>query len=196
MIGKISIPNGLGYILELKPKLSEPVLGLKEWAPADRPHLLSLIYYSFRIMVAIGFFFAGLMLLTVVQWLRGKLAPESISQQRWLLRGWLFAAPLGYIAVECGWIVRCVGRQPWAMYGEIRTADAASNLPPGNVLTTLTLFSAVYTLLFFAALYFGSRVIRQGPNLDLPIPGVESKPAVNVEPGEFVPNQRPVEAQQ
>ncbi|NJL01956.1 MAG: cytochrome ubiquinol oxidase subunit I [Spirulinaceae cyanobacterium SM2_1_0] len=193
---EISIPNGLGYILELKPKLSEPVLGLKEWAPADRPHLLSLIYYSFRIMVAIGFFFAGLMLLTVVQWLRGKLAPESISQQRWLLRGWLFAAPLGYIAVECGWIVRCVGRQPWAMYGEIRTADAASNLPPGNVLTTLTLFSAVYTLLFFAALYFGSRVIRQGPNLDLPIPGVESKPAVNVEPGEFVPNQRPVEAQQ
>ncbi len=193
---ELSIPNGLGYILELKPKLSEPVLGLKEWAPEDRPHMLGLIYYAFRIMVAIGFFLAGLALVTVLQWLRGKLAADQIDQQRWLLRGWIFAAPLGYIAVECGWIVRCVGRQPWTMYGEIRTTDAASNLPAGDVLTTLIGFSVVYTLLFVAALYFGSRIIRQGPNLELPIPGQEEQPAVDVAPGEFRPDQRPVEAQQ
>jgi cytochrome d ubiquinol oxidase subunit I len=111
--------------------------------------------------------------------------------------GWVFAAPLGYIAVESGWIVRCVGRQPWVLYGQIRTVDAASHLPASNVLVSLTSFTTVYTLLFIAALYFSSRIIRTGPNLDLPIPGVEiTKPAVDTTPAEFVPDERPVEAQQ
>lgn len=194
---EIAVPNALGYILELKPKLSAPVEGLKAYKPEDRPHLVGLIYYAFRTMIAIGFFFAGLMLMTVIQWLRGKLSPELIAQQNWLMLGWIFAAPLGYIAVESGWIVRCVGRQPWIVYGQIRTADAASNLPPGNVLTSLTGFAVTYALLFVAALYFGSRIIRRGPRLDLPLPGsAENKPAVETQPGEFVPDERPVEAQQ
>ncbi|MEC4985894.1 MAG: cytochrome ubiquinol oxidase subunit I [Oscillatoria sp. PMC 1068.18] len=193
---EIKVPNALGYILELKPNLSEPVQGLKEYKPEDRPHLVGLIYYAFRIMIAIGFFFAGLMFLTVIQWLRGKLSPDNINQQRWLLAGWIFAAPLGYIAVESGWIVRCVGRQPWIVYNQIRTVDAASNLPPGNVLTSLIGFALTYTLLFFTALYFGSRIIRRGPRLDLPVPGVETQPAVDTKPGQFIPDERPVEAQQ
>ncbi len=194
---EITVPNALGYILELKPKLSAPVEGLKAYKPEDRPRKVGLIYYAFRTMIAIGFFFAGLMLITVLQWLRGKLSPETIDQQKWLMRGWILAAPLGYIAVESGWIVRCVGRQPWIVYGQIRTADAASALPPGNVLTSLTGFALTYTLLFIAALYFGSRIIRRGPRLDLPLPGsVENQPAVETQPGEFVPDERPVEAQQ
>ncbi len=193
---EISIPNGLGYILEFKKNLSEPVLGLKEWQPEDRPRMVGLIYYSFRVMSGIGFFLAGLMGISVIQWLRGKLSPEAIAQQKWLLRTWIFAAPLGYIAVESGWIVRCVGRQPWVVYGQIRTADGVSHLPPGEVLTSLLLFGGIYTILFICALFFGSRIIRQGPNLDLPIPGIESQPAVDTEPAAFVPDQRPVEAQQ
>ncbi|MEC4894279.1 MAG: cytochrome ubiquinol oxidase subunit I [Oscillatoria sp. PMC 1051.18] len=193
---EIKVPNALGYILELKPNLSEPVQGLKEYKSEDRPHMVGLIYYAFRIMIAIGFFFAGLMFVTVIQWLRGKLSPDNINQQRWLLAGWIFAAPLGYIAVESGWIVRCVGRQPWIVYNQIRTVDAASNLPPGNVLTSLTGFAVTYTLLFFTALYFGSRIIRRGPRLDLPVPGVETKPAVDTKPGQFIPDERPVEAKQ
>ncbi len=176
---EIAIPNALGYILELKPKLSEPVRGLKEWPPEDRPHMVGLIYYSFRIMVAIGFFLVGLMFWTVVQWIRGQLAEDKIGQQSWLMATWIFAAPLGYIAVECGWIVRCVGRQPWTLYEQIRTVDAASNLPPSNVLTSLTLFAVVYAILFVCALLFGSRIIRQGPNLDLPVPGEEAKAIIN-----------------
>jgi len=168
---EIAIPNALGYILELKPTLSEPVRGLKEWPPEDRPHMVGLIYYSFRIMVAIGFFLVGLMFWTVVQWIRGQLAEDKIGQQRWLMATWIFAAPLGYIAVESGWIVRCVGRQPWTLYEQIRTVDAASNLPPTNVLTSLTLFAVVYSILFVCAFFFGSRIIRKGPNLDLPVPG-------------------------
>lgn len=193
---EITIPNALGYILEFKPKLSEPVLGLKEWQPSDRPRMVGLIYYSFRIMSAIGFFLAGLMLWSGFQWLLGNLSPEKIPQQKWLLRGWVLAAPLGYIAVEAGWIVRCVGRQPWTLYGQIRTTDAASQLPASNVLTSLTAFAITYSILLVSTLYFGSRIIHKGPNLELPVPGLNDHPAVVTTPAEFVPDQRPVEAQQ
>ncbi|MFB2878597.1 cytochrome ubiquinol oxidase subunit I [Floridanema aerugineum] len=194
---EIAIPNALGYILELKQNLSAPVKGLKEWQPEDRPHLIGLIYYAFRAMVGIGFFLAGLMLITTLYWLLGKLSPENIAKQKWLMGAWILSAPLGYIAVESGWIVRCVGRQPWTLYGQIRTVDSVSNLPPSNVLTSLTGFAVVYSVLFFAVLYFGSRIIRRGPRLDLPIPGVEvTRPAIETTPGEFVPDERPVEAQQ
>ncbi|MBE9127182.1 cytochrome ubiquinol oxidase subunit I [Coleofasciculus sp. LEGE 07081] len=193
---EITIPNGLGYILEFKQNLSEPVLGLKEWKPEDRPRMVGLIYYSFRIMSGIGFFLAGLMLWSVLQWLLGNFSPEKIAQQKWLLRTWIFAAPLGYIAVEAGWIVRCVGRQPWTLYGQIRTADAASHIPASNVLTSLTAFAVIYSILFIATLYFGSRIIRKGPNLKLPVPGLDDQPAVDTTPAEFVRDQRPVEAQQ
>ena len=187
---EIQIPHLLGYILELKPKLSEPVQGLKEWQPENRPRMIGLIYYAFRAMIAIGVFFVALMGITVLQWLRGKLSPENIAQQKWLMRAWILAAPLGYIAVESGWIVRCVGRQPWTVYGEIRTVDAASNLPPGDVLTSLIGFTVVYSVLFISALYFGSRIIRQGPNLELPLPG----DAIDLDttPAEHLPSSRPV----
>ncbi len=192
---EISVPNALSYILEFKPELSRPLRGLKEWKREDRPHLVTLVFYSFRTMVGIGFFFAGLMLFSVLQWLRGKLSPENISKQRWLLRAWVLAAPLGYIAVESGWIVRCVGRQPWSVYGLIRTADSASNVPASNVLTSLLLFAGVYSFLFFCTLFFGSRILRKGPNLGLPVPSLENQPAVEVEPSEHIPDRRPVEIQ-
>lgn len=190
---ELSVPNGLGYILEFKKNLSEPVQGLKEWKPENRPHMVGLIYYSFRIMSGIGFFLVGLMLWSALQWVLGKLSQELITQQKWLMRAWIFAAPLGYIAVESGWIVRCVGRQPWALYGQIRTADAASHIPASNVLTSLTTFAVIYSILLFSTLYFGSRIINKGPNLELPVPGLDNQPAVDPTPTEFVPDQRPVE---
>lgn len=192
---EITVPNGLGYILEFKKNLSEPVLGLKEWNPEDRPHMVGLIYYSFRLMSGIGFFFVGMMVVTLLQWIRGKLSPETISQQKWLLVAWILSSPLGYIAVESGWIVRCVGRQPWTVYGQIRTVDAASHLPAGEILTSLIGFTVIYTVLFIAALYFGSRIIRQGPNLELPLPG-EDKVVMDTKPAEHIPDRRPIEAEQ
>jgi cytochrome bd ubiquinol oxidase subunit I len=192
---EISIPNGLGYILEFKSQLSEPVKGLKEWKSEDRPRMVGLIYYSFRIMSGIGFFFAGLMLWSVLQWVRGKLAPNAIASQRWLMRAWLLAAPLGYIAVESGWIVRCVGRQPWTVYGQLRTVDAVSQLPASEVLGSLAVFTTIYTFLFICTLYFGSSIIRQGPNFNLLLPS-EKEPVVDTTPAEAIPDSRPVEAQQ
>ena len=193
---EIKVPNGLGYVLEFKQKLSEPVLGLKEWKPEDRPRMVGLIYYCFRIMSGIGFFFVGLMLFSIIQWLRGKLSAENIGGQSWLMRAWILADPLGYIAVESGWIVRCVGRQPWVLYGQIRTADAVSAIPASNVLVSLSFFAVVYSFLFVCAMYFGSRIIRKGPNLTLPVPGLDNEPAIETQPAEHIPQQRPVEAQQ
>ena len=194
---ELSIPKGLSYILEFKPKLSEPVLGLKEWKPEDRPPMIGLIFYCFRIMVGIGFFLAGLMLWTVMQWLGGKLSAEKITQQKWLLRIWVLAAPLGYLAIESGWIVRCVGRQPWTVYGKIRTVDAASHLPPGEVLASLSIITVLYTVLFICAMYFGSRIIRRGPDLNIPIPGHKvDKEVVLMESATHIPDSRPLETQQ
>ncbi|PSB13697.1 cytochrome ubiquinol oxidase subunit I [filamentous cyanobacterium CCP1] len=194
---ELAIPNGLGYILELKEKLTEPVLGLKEWEPQDRPRLVGLIYYAFRTMVGIGFLLAGLMAGTVLFWLLGKLSEENITQQRWLMWVWMFAAPLGFVAIDTGWIVRCVGRQPWTLYNQIRTVDSASHIPPSNVLVSLTAFTITYLLLLVAYMYFGSRIIRRGPRFDLLIPGTDpNKPAIKTAPGEFVSDERPVEAQQ
>ena len=64
---------------------------------------------------------------------RRKLGTDSIAAQKWLLRAWVAAIPLGYIAVDMGWITREVGRQPWIIYGLLRTSDAVSNLPVSGV---------------------------------------------------------------
>ncbi|MGF1576875.1 MAG: cytochrome ubiquinol oxidase subunit I [Cyanophyceae cyanobacterium] len=181
---ELEVPYGLGLILDLNPILQKPVLGLKDYAPVDRPPMIPLIYYSFRLMVGIGFFLVALVLVSVLQWLRGKLADEVIAEQKWLMRAWLFAAPLGYLAVESGWIVREVGRQPWTVYGMIRTSDAASHIPASDVLGSLSVFAVVYTILFISALYFARRILIQGPNLNLPAPSLEANRP------EFVPDQR------
>lgn len=193
---EIKIPGALSYLLELKPKLDQPIQGLKAWEPENRPHMVGLIYYSFRIMVAIGLFLAALMFITTIQWLRGQLSAATIGQQKWLMGAWIFAAPLGYIAVETGWIVRCVGRQPWIVYGELRTLESASNLPAGEVLFSLVGLTSMYSVFFVMALYFGSRIIRKGPNLELSAPRTSSQTAMGLKPAQHGPDQRPAEAQQ
>jgi cytochrome bd ubiquinol oxidase subunit I len=200
---EIKIPQGLGYVLEFKKNLTEPVKGLKEWPYEDQPHLVGLVYYCFRIMSGIGLFLVALMGLTVVQWLRGKLAAAEISSQKWLLRAWMWTAPLGYVAIDTGWIVRCTGRQPWVVYGEIRTAAGVSNVPASNILTSLIGFTVAYSLLFVTTLVFGSRIVSQGPNLDLPVPvwdrsdsdGVPAQQGLELMPVKSVPDSRPVEVE-
>lgn len=199
---EIKIPQGLGYILEFKKNLTEPVKGLKEWPYEDQPHLVGLIYYCFRIMSGIGLFLVALMGLTAVQWLRGKLAATEITAQKWLLRAWMWTAPLGYIAIDTGWIVRCTGRQPWVVYGEIRTAAGVSTVPASNVLTSLICFTVAYSILFVTTLVFGSRIVREGPNLDLPVPVWDrsdsdgaAQQGLELMPVKSVPDSRPVEVE-
>ena len=98
-------------------------------------------------------FLAALAVFTAFQWLRGNLVESEITNNKWLLRAWIFSAPLGYIAVEAGWIVRCVGRQPWIVYGELRTVESASNLPPGEILISFSGLMLMYSVLFVAMLF-------------------------------------------
>jgi cytochrome d ubiquinol oxidase subunit I len=138
-------------------------------------------------------FLAALALFTAFQWARGKLSESEITDNKWLLRAWIFSAPLGYIAVETGWIVRCVGRQPWIVYGELRTVESASNLPPGEILFSFSGLMLMYSVFFVAMLFFGSRIIRNGPNVDLPEPNVQLPRLMQAQ---HEPDSRPAEAQQ
>ena len=149
------------------------VRGLREFAPADQPPLLPLIFYAFRVMAGIGFALFFLMLWTGWAWWRGQLRPDRAPANRWLLRAWVAAIPLGYVAVDMGWTVREVGRQPWVIYGLLRTSQGASVLPAAAVGYTLLGYLAIYAGLLVAFVVFAWRIVRKGPNLAVRVPGGE-----------------------
>ncbi|NOU13203.1 MAG: cytochrome ubiquinol oxidase subunit I [Methylococcaceae bacterium] len=161
----ISVPNGLSLLAT--GDHSGQVHGLASFAKADQPPVMPLIFYSFRVMVAIGVAFLALTLWTSVAWFKGQLMPMSIGKNRWLLRAWIASIPLGYVATECGWIVREVGRQPWVIYGILRTKDAASALPVSVVSVSLAAFIIIYSIIFILFLRFAARIIKKGPDLTL-----------------------------
>lgn len=155
--------------------LTGQVKGLKEFAPRDQPPLLPLIFYAFRAMVAIGFAMFFLMVWTAWAWFGGRLAPSEVSANRWLLRAWVAAIPLGYVAVDLGWTVREVGRQPWVIYGLLRTSQAASILPAAAVAYSALAYVAIYAGLLAAFIVFAWRLIRKGPDLNLIPPDVGAR---------------------
>jgi cytochrome d ubiquinol oxidase subunit I len=161
----ISIPNGLSLLATGDPH--GQVQGLKTFARADQPPAIPMIFYCFRIMVVCGLLLAGLMLWTMLLWLKGRLTPELPGLHPHLLRAWIAAIPLGYLASECGWIVREVGRQPWVIYGVLRTSDAASVLPAAVVAGSLVAFMIVYGILLVLFVIFALRIIKKGPDLSL-----------------------------
>jgi cytochrome d ubiquinol oxidase subunit I len=131
------------------------VKGLKDFPKEDRPPVL-LTFIAFRVMVALGFFFV---LVTVVAWLkRNKL--ESSPR---LLKLLLFSIPLPYVALQAGWIVTEVGRQPWIVYGLMKTKDAVSPIAASQVGITLAAFIAVYSALGAVAYYLIVKQVRRGP---------------------------------
>jgi cytochrome d ubiquinol oxidase subunit I len=163
----LAVPGGFSWILEGRSSLSREVRGLNSWPADQRPRMVGLLFYSFRVMAGIGIAVTLLMAFTVAVWWRRGLSAETLAAIPWLGWAWILSAPAGYLAIEAGWVVRCVGRQPWTVYGQLRTADAASQLPPAEVLTSLSTFAVLYTVLLGCALWFGSRTIRRGPDLSL-----------------------------
>jgi cytochrome d ubiquinol oxidase subunit I len=161
----ISIPNALSLLATGDPH--GQVQGLNTFPKADQPPAIPLIFYSFRIMVISGMLMMALMLWTTVIWLKGKLTTKSINAHPLLLWAWIAAIPIGYLATECGWIVREVGRQPWVIYDILRTRDAASMLPASAVASSLLAFMVAYSIIFILFLIFAVRIIRKGPDLSL-----------------------------
>ncbi len=164
-IWEINLPYGLSLITTHS--LDGTVMGMKEFPKEDRPPIAA-PFFAFRLMVGLGFAFFLLMLWTVWAWRRGKLTTEEIGRQKGLLYSWIVAAPLSYLAVELGWIVREVGRQPWTMFGMVRTSASASPLPPATVASSLITFIVFYLLLLFVFLLFAGRLIKRGPNFETP----------------------------
>jgi cytochrome d ubiquinol oxidase subunit I len=165
---QIRIPGLLSWLATGSP--DGQVTGLHAFAPDDQPPLLPLIFYAFRIMVAIGFALFFLALWTAWAALRRRLATAVLARQKWLLRAWVAAMPLGYIAVDLGWTTREVGRQPWIIYGLLRTRDAVSNLPLASVGFTTAGYSLIDSFLLIIFVTFAWRVIRKGPDFNLPVP--------------------------
>ncbi len=167
----LEIPDALSLLITHS--RSGRVQGLKDFPVDERPPV-GLTFYSFRLMVLIGVGLIALAWWSLWCFWRGDLRPERIGRRRWLLRSWLLALPLGYVAVEMGWITREVGRQPWVIYGLMRTSEGASALPPASVATTLAVYVLVYGLLAVVFLVFARRLILKGPNLQEPLPGENS----------------------
>jgi cytochrome d ubiquinol oxidase subunit I len=140
------------------------IRGLRDFPREDQPPV-ALPYYAFRTMVAIGTALFILMLWTLWAWLRGGLDAGRVSSHKWLLRAWMAALPLSYLAMETGWVTREVGRQPWVIHGLLRTGEAASRIPAGTVAASLLAFALVYTFLSIIFFFFARRIIAQGPDL-------------------------------
>jgi cytochrome d ubiquinol oxidase subunit I len=116
-------------------------------------------------MVGIGLIMIAVGVIGSVLWLMGRL-----YSSRWFLRVLIWVSPLGFLAVLSGWFVAEVGRQPWTVYGVLRTADAVSPVPGGSVLASLTLFVLVYGIVFGAGLYYIAQLVRRGPGETPPVP--------------------------
>ena len=183
----IELPNGLSLLTTRS--LTGQVQGLREFARDDQPPVW-LPFYAFRVMLLIGFTLLGLTLWTAWAWRKGRLVPAAIGRQKNLLRAWLAAIPLGYIAVDAGWIAREVGRQPWLVQDLLRTEDMASKLPAESVALTLLVVGVVYSALLAFFLIFAWRIIRRGPDLTLPAPGPRSGTLPHSAPHETLRDKR------
>ncbi|MDP2610269.1 MULTISPECIES: cytochrome ubiquinol oxidase subunit I [unclassified Oceanobacter] len=152
---EIAIPN-LGSLL-LTHSWDGALQGLKAVPAADRPNV-PLVFWSFRVMVGIGFGMICIALLALA--LRRK---ERLFESKPLLALVTLFTPSGVIAVLAGWYVVEVGRQPWIVYNLVRTADIVSPLPAERVLFTLIMFVLIYTSLLGVYLYFMRKLIKKGP---------------------------------
>lgn len=150
-IGKIpGILSLLGYH-----DINAEVKGLNDFPKEDRPPVLP-TFLAFRIMVAIG---TLLPLLAII----GLFLKNRLVENRWYLIVMMAAVPLPYIAVEAGWILAEVGRQPWIVYGLMRTADAASPVTGVQVISSLIAFILVYGLLGAVGYYLMGKNAIKGP---------------------------------
>lgn len=149
----LSIPGGMSLLISHS--FDAEVKGLKEFPPEERPPV-ALTFVAFRLMVALGFFFG---IVTVIGWLKRHRLESSPGY----LKLTLYSLPLPYLACSLGWTVTEVGRQPWIVYGLMKTAGAVSPIATCQVAVSLLAFVMVYTLLGGVAFYLISFYARKGP---------------------------------
>lgn len=156
----VHVPKLLSLLTHHDPQAEIP--GLDRVAKQDRPPV-AVVHTSFQIMIGIGVLLAALSLATLL--LRAWRRPI-----RWLLWGYVVCIPLGFLAIEAGWTVTEVGRQPWIIVGVMRTAEAVTPMP--GLWYTFSLFVGLYVLLSVVVVVLIRRLFRQASAID-------SKPAQN-----------------
>ena len=156
-VSGLKIPGGLSFLLEYD--FDAPVKGLNAFKPEDRPGQVNAVFQFYHIMVAIGMALIALTLLASFYWWRG-----TLFDKKWLLWIFVFAAILPQIANQVGWFAAEMGRQPWVVYGLLRTSDAFSQAVTDNqIIFSLVLFLLVYALLFTLFIYLLNKKIKHGP---------------------------------
>ncbi|MBB3173927.1 cytochrome d ubiquinol oxidase subunit I [Endobacter medicaginis] len=152
---KVEIPL-LGSLI-LTHSLDGKVPGLKDFPAADRPYS-PLLFFSFRIMVGLAMLMVLLGLFSLYLRWRG-----TFFENRWLQRFALVMAPSGFVALLCGWVTTEVGRQPYTVYGLLRTADSASPIAAPGIAASLIAFIVVYFIVYGAGLAFLLKLMAQRP---------------------------------
>jgi cytochrome d ubiquinol oxidase subunit I len=133
------------------------IRGLKEFPKNERPNSL-IVFWSFRVMVGLGLLMIALGAWSL--WLRFK---KRLFDSRPFLRMAMWMGPAGLLAVLAGWITTEVGRQPWIVYGVLRTADGASRHEAGPLALSLALFVVSYFFVFGVGIAYVLRLVRKGP---------------------------------
>ncbi|MEW9856096.1 cytochrome ubiquinol oxidase subunit I [Novosphingobium sp. M1R2S20] len=152
----LEIPKASSLIL--KHDLNAPLDGLDTIAREDQPPV-AVVFWSFRIMVALGFAMLAIGLWSLIARFKGKL-----YDWRWLHRAALVMGPSGFVAVIAGWVTTEVGRQPWVVYGLLRTEDAVSPLGAPAVGASLLAFVLVYTACFSVGTWYILRLMSKTPH--------------------------------
>jgi cytochrome d ubiquinol oxidase subunit I len=155
-VSGVKIPGGLSFLLHNN--FTTPVKGLNAFPVADRPKQVNAIFQVYHIMIAIGITIIGLTLFAMFLWWRGKL-----FKYKWLMTVFSFSVLLPQLGNQVGWFSAEMGRQPWVVYGLLRTSDALSKSVRSNqVIFSLILFTFIYTVLFALFIYLLNKKIRHG----------------------------------
>lgn len=153
---EIRIPKLLSLLVHLDP--NSTVTGLDKFPKSERPPI-AISYMSYHLMIALGSLFAVIALLGILFNITG-----TLYTRRWYLWLLLIASPFPLIVNDLGWIAAEVGRQPWAVYGILKTNAAASVVVPAwQILVTLILFVVVYLVLFLIFLSIFGKIMKKGP---------------------------------
>jgi cytochrome bd ubiquinol oxidase subunit I len=169
---QLSIPYALSILSTHT--LKGRVAGLRDFPVEDRPPVTA-PFYAFRVMLLLGALMLLLVFWAIWKWSRRMLEPDAAPRYRTFWSLWLLVLPAGFIATDCGWIVREMGRQPWIVYGLLRTNDGISPVAPAATATSLALFCALYLVLLGFAIYFIRRIVLKGPDLSSPVPAYKER---------------------
>jgi len=152
----IAVPGMLSYLIGFNSKTQ--VIGLNDFPEDQRPPV-NIVFQSYHIMVAIGFALIGISLLGIFFWWRG-----TLFDKKWMLWIFVFSVLGPQIANQLGWITAEVGRQPWIVYGILRTSEGLSKaVESGQILFSLILFTIIYLFLFVLFIYLLNEKIQHGP---------------------------------